>query len=189
MPIYRINNDYVAITKAGVGGPIAARQMEGIKAQGCNNFLVIGSAGVLNKEIQKGKLMIPVTAVRDEGTSYHYVEPSREIHMAGGTVNIIEEHLKSKNIPYIKGKTWTTDCFYRETAAKIDLRKKEDCISVEMECASYMAVSQYLGIKFGQILYAGDNLDSDEWDSRDFLNADDVRHQLVLEAIEIIQKF
>lgn len=191
IPVYKIkvNNKYIAITKAGVGGPVAAGQIEDIHAQGCDKFLAIGSAGVLDKEIQKGKLMIPVTAIRDEGVSYHYVAPSREINMDVEIVKTIEEHLIEKEIPYLKVKTWTTDAFYRETSAKMTLRKKENCVSVEMECASYIAVSQYLKIKFGQILYAGDNLDCEEWDSRDFQTADEIRHQLILEAIEIIQKF
>ena len=69
-------------------------------------------------------------------------------------------------IPYVFGKTWTTDAFYRETKNNIEARKKDGCITVEMECASVMAASQFRKIAAFQFLYAEDSLDGDVWDSR-----------------------
>jgi len=83
--------------------------------------------------------------------------------------------LTEKNIPYIKAKTWTTDAFFRETPAKIALRKNEGCVSVEMEASAYMAVAQFNNVEFGQILASGDSLAGAEWDSRQYNKREDIR--------------
>ena len=76
--------------------------------------------------------MIPTEAYRDEGTSYHYIESADYIKK----LSIVAEFFESKKLPYILGKTWTTDSFYRETEGNIEKRKKDGCISVEMECSA-----------------------------------------------------
>ena len=70
------------------------------------------------------------------------------------------------NIPYVKGKTWTTYAIYRETTRNTKKRKEDGCIVVEMECASIMAVSQFRNIPIYQFLYGDDTLDGTEWDRR-----------------------
>jgi uridine phosphorylase len=168
LPVYELdyNGGKIALIQAGVGAPIAAAQIEELTAYGCKKFITCGSCGVLQKELAVGHLIIPVSAVRDEGTSYHYIKPSREIKANERVVQIIENTLVSQKIPYIKAKTWTTDAFYRETPLKIQQRKKEECVTVEMEASAYMAAAQYNNVEFGQILYAGDNLDGEIWDGR-----------------------
>lgn len=181
LPVYELEykGEKIALIQAGVGAPVAGSQIEELTALGCKKYVVCGSCGVLQQEIAAGHLIIPVSAVRDEGTSYHYVKPSREIHANDKAVACIEETIKGYDLPYIKAKTWTTDAFYRETPAKIEQRKKENCVTVEMEASAYMAVSQYNGVELGQILYAGDNLGGDKWDSRGFNTLTDIR-ELVL---------
>jgi uridine phosphorylase len=193
-PIYKvkIGSKYICLTQAIVGGPCAAAQIDEMVGKGCRKFLAIGSAGVIDKEHQYGKLMIPTAAIRDEGTSYHYIKPSREIETDGRVVRIIENYLAENGLPYIKGKTWTTDAFYRETNDKIILRKLEGCISVEMECASYLAAAQYRNVMFGQILYAGDCIDGEFWHSKRYKTEAMRRRtqfELLEHAVNIIQRF
>ena len=64
------------------------------------------------------------------------------------------------------GKAWTTDAFYRETAAKVASRRRMGAICVEMECASMQAMCRFRGVEFFQFFYAGDNLDHSSWDPR-----------------------
>ena len=63
--------------------------------------------------------------------------------------------------------TWTSDAIYRETLSAISERRKEGCLTVEMECASMLAVSKYRHIPFVQFLYGADSLSSDTWEIRD----------------------
>ena len=128
---------------------------------------MFGSCGELDVDCVKDRLIIPVSAVRDEGTSYHYIAPSPEIEADPRSVQILENVLSSRGYPYIKGKTWTSDAIYRETLPLIRERRQEGCIVVEMECASMLAVAKYRHIPFIQFLYGADNLSSDIWDMRD----------------------
>jgi uridine phosphorylase len=194
VPVYKvkIGNDYICLMQAVIGGPAAVAQIDEMVAHGCTKFLVIGSAGVIDKEHQYGKLMLPVAAIRDEGASYHYVEPSREIEVDKRVVTVIEKYLLENNIPFIKGKTWTTDAFYRETKGKIGLRESEECISAEMECASYLAAAQYNRVKFGQILYAGDCVGGEFWHNKRYKTKtmrDRTEYELLEHAVNIIKRF
>lgn len=110
--------------------------------------------------------MLPSAAVRDEGTSYHYYPPSRSIEVEPGVVRKLESVLQRHNVRYEVGKTWTTDAIYRETPGKIDARRSEGCITVEMECAAFLAVAKFRGVTFGQYFVAGDDVSGDEWDPR-----------------------
>lgn len=186
LPVYELEymSKKIALIQAGVGAPVAAAQIEELTALGCKKYIACGNCGVLQKEIAAGHIIIPVCAVRDEGTSYHYMQPSREIHADEHVVRVIENTLIENKVPYVKAKTWTTDAPYRETPMKIKQRKQEGCVTVEMEASAYMAVSQYNQVEFGQILYAGDSLGGDAWDSRDFASNTQVREFVLRLALD-----
>ena len=118
----------------------------------------------MNKEIAHGKVMVPTEAYRDEGTSYHYAEASDYIKVKNH--NIVSEFMKVNEIPYIEGKTWTTDAFYRETLNNFEKRKTDGCISVEMECSAVQAMCDFRNLEFYTFFTSGDLLDSPKWDER-----------------------
>ena len=185
-PVYELDykGNRAALIQAGVGAPVAGAQIEELTALGCKKFINCGSCGVLKKEIAVGHLIIPTAAIRDEGTSYHYVKPAREITANKRVIKVIEDTLNEQKVPYIKAKTWTTDAFYRETPQKIKQRKDEGCVTVEMETSAYIAVSQYNNVEFGQILYAGDNLGGDKWDSRSYNSRTEIRELILRLALD-----
>ncbi|MBI5950706.1 MAG: nucleoside phosphorylase [Chloroflexi bacterium] len=168
-----------------VGAAGSAVFLEELIAFGFNKFIVCGGAGVLRKDIAVGHLMVPVSAIRDEGVSYHYLAPSREVECNPEVVGKIEEEFNKHKIDYIKAKTWTTDSFYRETEKKIELRKSEGCVSVEMEAAAFFAVAKFRNVKLGQILYGGDDLSAATWDKRKWHSRAEIRKNLVEISIRI----
>lgn len=186
LPIYELEykGEKIALAVAYVGASGAAVQIEVLTALGCRKYIVCGGCGVLQKDIAVGHLIIPTAAVRDEGTSYHYVKPAREIAADERVVKVIENTLAQHGVPYIKAKTWTTDAFYRETPAKIQQRIREGCVTVDMEASAYMAVAQYNKVEFGQILYAGDNLAGAEWDRRDWDSQAAIRENVLRIALD-----
>jgi uridine phosphorylase len=188
-PVYELNADgrRLAVYHPGVGAPLAAGGLEELIAKGCGKFIACGGAGVLDREIACGHLIVPVAAVRDEGTSYHYLPPSREVRSHPAAVAAIEATLKARNCEYLLTKTWTTDGFYRETRARIQRRKLEGCLTVEMEAAAFFAVAQFRGVVLGQILYGGDDC-SGEWDHRDWNAQATVREALFRLATEACLK-
>jgi len=186
LPVYELvyKGERIALVQAMVGAPWAAGHIEELSAYGCKKFIACGGCGVLQKDLAVGHLIIPIAAVRDEGTSYHYVKPSREITANARVVQAIEDTLSEQSVPYIKAKTWTTDAMYRETPTKIQQRKDEGCVTVEMEVSAFIAVSQYNGVDFGQILYAGDSLAGDEWDKRGWIDRTEIREFVLKLALD-----
>jgi uridine phosphorylase len=187
-PVYRIEVEGkpLAVIHAGVGGPLSGAFLDELIALGCSKFIACGGAGVLKSDIVMGHLVIPTTAVRDEGLSYHYLPPSREVAASVQAVAAIEATLKAHDIPYLMGKTWTTDAIYRETASKISRRREEGCVTVEMEAASFFAVAQFRNVIFGQILYGGDDVGGEIWDSRGWHSDATTREKLFWLAAEAV---
>ncbi len=169
VPVYKIRykNTDIAFYLSRVGAPACVVGFEEIVAMGAKKFVLFGSCGVLDDNKVKDSIIIPVSAIRDEGTSYHYIAPSPEIEADAHSVQTLENVLTSCGYPYVKGKTWTSDAIYRETIPTIQERKQEGCLVAEMECASMLAVAKYRHIPFIQFLYGADNLSSDTWEIRD----------------------
>ena len=133
-----------------------------------------------------GHVIVPTSAVRDEGTSYHYVPASREIAPTTDALDAIVATLDARGVPYVTGKTWTTDGIYRETRDKVRRRVAEGCLSVEMEAAAFFAVARFRGVSFGQMLYAGDDLSGEAWDDRGWPHHGTGRSALIRLAAEAV---
>ena len=187
VPIYEVDIDGVkiALSTGFIGSANAATQIHEYYAGGVRKVIACGAAGSLTPK-PLGALIVPNCAVRDEGASFHYAPPSYEIEADGEVVKHIENTLTKLGLPHKTGKTWTTDAFYRETEDKIALRRSQGCLTVEMECSAMIAVSEFLHIKFGQILYCGDDLSGAEYDTRDFTKAE-VRHHLIDYALQCVK--
>ena len=185
-PLYEITwqERRVGICHPGVGGAMAAALLEELIAFGCRKFIVCGGCGALERGMAVGNLVVVTSAVRDEGVSYHYMPPGREVQADARGVAALQSVLDRRGVPYRLGKTWTTDAPYRETEAKIALRKAEGCCTVEMEAASFMAVAAFRGVPLGQVLYAGDDLSGSEWDKRGWETRTDVRRSMFWIAVE-----
>ena len=110
--------------------------------------------------------------------------PGREVNASPDGIAAIERVLKKHRHDYIVAKTWTTDAPYRETPSKVQLRKSEGCLTVEMEAAAFFAVAQFRGVVFAQMLYGGDDVSGDKWDTRSWQDRESVREQLFWLAAE-----
>jgi uridine phosphorylase len=185
-PVYEmeVEGKRIVVIHPGVGAPNAVEFMEEAIALGCRKFIAAGGCGVLDGGIGAGQLIIPVTAVRDEGASYHYLPAGERVFASETAVTAIKTTLDQHNLPYTTGKTWTTDAPYRETRTLVAQRQAEGCITVEMETAAFFAVAQFRGVTFGQILYGGDDLTGDDWDHRDWHKLSSTREKLFWLAVE-----
>jgi uridine phosphorylase len=185
-PLHEIDVDgkRLAVLHPGVGAPIAAGLLEEVIALGCRKFVACGGAGVLDKDIAVGHILVPASAVRDEGTSYHYLAPAREVKASPEGIAAIERVLRAQQIDYVVSKTWTTDAPYRETPAKIQQRKMEGCLTVEMEAAAFFAVAQFRRVTFAQMLYGGDDVSGSTWDSRRWQTRESIRERIFWLAVQ-----
>jgi uridine phosphorylase len=167
-PVWELayGGERLAVVHPGVGAPLAAAFTEELIARGCRAFVACGGAGVLVPEIALGHVIVPTSAVRDEGTSYHYAAAGRTVAPSLEAVEAVVRTLDRHGVPHVEGATWTTDALYRETRDKLARRVGEGCLTVEMESAAFFAVAAFRGVTFGQLLYAGDDLSGDAWDQR-----------------------
>ena len=173
IPVYKViyKGVELALFMMDVGAPASAAMMEDIYQLGAEKIIIFGTCGVLEKSIDDCAIIIPNSAMRDEGTSYHYAPASDEIPVNEKYISVFTGMLDELQIKYTVGKTWTTDAIYRETADKIKRRKAQGCICVDMECSADAAVAQFRGKDLVQFFYAADNLDAEEWDVRSLSNS------------------
>ena len=171
-PVYRAGykGTEVALFMISVGAPASAALLEDIFMMGAEKVIVFGTCGVLEQSIEDCSIIIPDSAVRDEGTSYHYAPASDEIVVNEKYLDVFTGMLDELQVKYTVGKTWTLDAIYRETREKIKRRKQQGCICVDMECAADAAVAKFRGKDLIQFFYAADNLDCEEWDIRSLAN-------------------
>lgn len=157
--VYKTRHNCVELVfvQAPLGGAGAVQIMEQLIAGGVREIIAAGCCGALVEDTE-GSFYIPTAALRQEGTSYHYLPPSREIELDSEPIEAISKVLKRAGLKFRTCKTWTTDGFYRETKEMIQYRKSEGYSVVEMECASLAACARMRGVLFGQILFTADSL-------------------------------
>ena len=174
LPIYKIDYEghELALFMSRVGAPACVVQYEELFAMGLEKIVVFGTCGVLDKNIDDLAIIIPNAAIRDEGTSYHYMKSSREIIVNSKYQEQFKGLLNEHNYSHIVGKVWTTDAPYRETRQKVANRKEQGCVCVDMECSAITALAKFRNKEVFQFFYAADNLDSAKWDKRSLGNTE-----------------
>ena len=191
-PVYEVTykGKRFAFYKARLGAPACVGCFEDVIPMGVKRIILLGNCGVLDSNIKDCGIIIPTKAIRDEGTSYHYAPAADYIDVNKKYVDELVAVLEELGYPYIRGITWTTDAFYRETRAKVEARKKMGAVCVEMECAAMQAMCDFRGVEFFQFLYAGDNLDHSNWDPRSLAGEArlDEKEKIALLAFELASR-
>jgi uridine phosphorylase len=122
-----------------IGGPYAVLIAEQLQAAGARIIIGLTSAGRLAPNLPLPCLVVATTAVRDEGTSYHYLPPSPEVACPTPVVVHLERELAATGWSVRCGKVWTTDAPYRETRAQVKKWASRRALAVEMQTASLFA--------------------------------------------------
>lgn len=167
-PIYVLNymGEEVCLCQAPVGAAASAQIMDWLMGYGVEKILTGGCCGAL-RNFDENTFLVPYKALRDEGTSYHYMKPSRFVEMNREAMKAIEKTLTEHGLEYREVMTWTTDGFYRETREKVAYRMREGCEVVEMECAALAACASFRNAVWGCILFTADTLaDVENYDER-----------------------
>jgi uridine phosphorylase len=109
---------------------------EQLFASGCRLLVNIASAGQITNVGPPPYYILIERALRDEGTSYHYMPPSPFAAADARLIELAAGALAKRGISVHRGATWTTDAPFRETAAAIAARRAEGILAVEMEAAA-----------------------------------------------------
>jgi len=133
------------IIGCAVGAAFAVLIAEELFASGCRFLVSVTSAGQIAPLGTPPYFVVIERALRDEGTSYHYLPPSDFADAEPGLVAAAMEALRDIGPPVFRGATWTTDAPFRETAAAIAASRARDILAVEMEAAALYAFARARG--------------------------------------------
>jgi uridine phosphorylase len=144
--LYRwsVNETEYGIIGGTVGASFAVLVAEELFALGCRALVTISSAGLIAEHLQTPLFLLIEQALRDEGTSYHYLPSERYAQASSPLLEAVTQRLNEADLQCIRGKSWTTDAPFRETQKLISARRDEGIISVEMEAAALLAMGTAL---------------------------------------------
>ena len=152
----------IDIIPLSMGAPAAVATVEELGFCGLRNLITFGTAGGLEHDRPAGSVVIPIRAIREEGTSYHYLPPGDPAVPDAGVVDELRRSLTRHAIVWREGPTWTTDGLYREFITKLADYRRDGCLTVEMECSAVFSACKTLNIRCAALLLVSDIL-SDEW--------------------------
>ncbi|PKY92744.1 nucleoside phosphorylase [Facklamia hominis] len=186
-PIYEIQykNETVCIVQAPMGSAPATQLLDWLISYGVKEIISTGTCGSL-VDLPENTFLVPKVALRDEGTSYHYLPAARYIEIDGRALDAIEKTLNEHGLKYKEIMTWTTDGFYRETKDFVAYRIEEGCSVVEMECSALAACAKLRKVIWGQILFTADSLtDVEKYNTRNW-GGDSFEYSLTLALDAVI---
>lgn len=134
----------VGVVGGTVGAPFAVLVAEELFTSGCEALVSISSAGLIAADARPPFFVLVERALRDEGTSYHYLPPGRFAEADSPLVEEVARALAGTPTPVLRGASWTTDAPFRESAALVERRRSEGIVSVEMEAAALLAMGTAL---------------------------------------------
>jgi uridine phosphorylase len=142
---------------------MAVMLLEQLITLGARRLLYLGFCGALIPPYCIGDLFLPVQAIREEGTSYHYL-PADVVPCASPQVQaVLQTQAQRQQLPVQQGPIWTTDAPYRETPLKIQQFQEAGVHAVDMEMAALFAVGQYRHCEVGALLVVSDECYHPVW--------------------------
>jgi len=145
-----------------IGGPYAALVAEQLKSSGAQVILALTSAGRVAPSVPVPSLVVATTAIRDEGTSYHYLPVSRPAAADAKLADSVLRALKSLGIPVLSGAVWTTDAPYRETNQQLAEYARQGVLAVEMQAASLFAFAIARGTPVAVVAHVTNAVDHEQ---------------------------
>jgi uridine phosphorylase len=136
-----------------IGGPYAVLVAEQMAVSGARIVLGLTSAGRVSQEMPVPGLVAVTAAVRDEGTSYHYLPAGETVAAPKKMARLLELELRKLSLPVRAGTVWTTDAPYRETASQLTGHAARGVLAVEMQAASLFAFSKARRFPVGIVAY------------------------------------
>jgi uridine phosphorylase len=173
----------------GFGASTAVMTLEELAAFGIKKFVNLGTAGGLQQNMNFGDIVICDRAIRDEGTSHHYVPVEKYAFSSPELTENLCTAFERKGIQYSRGTSWTTDAPYRETIEELRQYRSDGVATVEMEASALFAVGAYRGASVSSIFTISDILSEEDWNqgyhSTEKLESLKQIFEVALEAIAI----
>jgi uridine phosphorylase len=147
----------------GFGAPTAVMTLEELAAFGIKKFVNLGTAGGLQQSLNAGDVVVCDRAIRDEGTSFHYLPVEEYAVPCPGLTENLCAAFERRDVQYRKGASWTTDAPYRETVDQLRRYRAAGVVTVEMEISALFTVGAYRGVGVSSALVISDLLSEESW--------------------------
>jgi uridine phosphorylase len=147
-----------------VGAPYAAMLLESLVVWGVDKVLFVGWCGAIAPRVKAGDIIVPGSAMVDEGTSGHYCSPA--VHVALPARPLVEQArlaLQHHDAAYHDGAIWTTDAIFRETVEQVKHYQSQGALAVEMELSAIFSVAGFRSVQAAGILVVSDELSDYQW--------------------------
>jgi uridine phosphorylase len=152
-----------ALIRSDMGAPAVTLVLEEAIALGVGRILFLGTCGSLNPALRPGDLLAPTGAIREEGTSHHYLPPDWEVAPSSDLCAALRSAADRVGVELKEGVVWTTDAPYRETVAKVEVHRASGVMAVEMETSAVLALAAYRNVSAASLLVVSDELFGKEW--------------------------
>jgi len=166
----------------GIGAPAIVNAAEELLAWGTKRLVILSLAGGVRAGLAAGSVVVCDRAIRDEGTSYHYLPPSRDVRGSAALAQALSASLVARGLEHVTGATWSTDAPYRETKEEAEQFASEGIATVDMESAGLFAAAQVRGADAASLLLVGDSLAGPDWKAPPDMRALHAKMKLLLDA-------
>jgi uridine phosphorylase len=142
-----------------IGGPYSVLIAEQLRVSGARLILGLTSAGRVSPSLPLPSFVVVTSAVRDEGTSFHYLPPAETVDCPTPIADLLCDELSRLGPAVVKGPVWTTDAPYRETAAQLQRHAAAGVLAVEMQAASLFAFASKWKANVGVVAHVTNAVD------------------------------
>ncbi len=176
----------VWIYTAGVGAPLTIGKMEMLIGLGAERFVFVGYCGALQADLNVGDFVIPTSAIREEGTSYHYAPSSLEPVPTERIVDLLTQTAKQRGVSVRRETVWSTDAVFRELKSKVRKFQSNGVLAVDMEASAIFTVGMYYGVDVALLLTVSDTLANERhnffFGTTEFEEKAEVSYEVALEV-------
>lgn len=132
----------IGIVGCAVGASFAVLVAEELFASGCELLISVTSSGQITPLREPPYFILIDRALRDEGTSYHYLPPADWSEAPAELPGRLDGAFADTGAAVVRGPVWTTDAPFRETAEAIEAMRRRGVLAVEMEAAALYAFAR-----------------------------------------------
>ena len=148
----------VGVARVPIGAPAATAVIEELVAFGAKTLLIVGAAGSLQPDLPVGSVVLPMTTIREDGTSHHYLPHDVPATASTAPAEALRNACEQAGVAPRAGLHWTTDAPYREHKEKILAFREAGVLSVDMEVSALYALAQHRGVDCAAILAISDEV-------------------------------
>ena len=179
----KTNGKIAVLGNFGIGSPVVASLADEMIAWGAKRLVILSLAGGLQPEFHPGDIVLCNRAVRDEGTSYHYLPAGKYADASSSFVADLSTAFDNNGLSHSIGGTWSTDAPYRESREEALHYQHEGVKAVDMESAGLFAVGQVRRVETASVFVIGDSLAGPRWSAPPNMNE---LHQRLKKCLKVL---